>query len=222
MERKPTAPYDDDSDVSDWPGTNGFSQRWIHLWAKTCLCLRCTGVDCLGWSGMTFSRFCESSKVSGWSCPGGTVWETHQVVVDTLVELPLGGAALPQLLVVVFEALPVGAELLEAGLVDVLDPGTSVSTHPNRHSAHWFPIPPTSRASNPGTSDRKWHIHAPRASGDPAALLQALELAPARVLRLALHVVVIVVLAAGADEERGREERGGAGTDLLDLGDGVW
>src|SRR5689334_22205139 len=47
--------------------------------------------------------------------------ETHQVVVDTLVELPLGGAALPQLLVVVFEALPVGAELLEAGLVDVLE-----------------------------------------------------------------------------------------------------
>jgi hypothetical protein len=46
---------------------------------------------------------------------------THQVLVDTLVQLPLIGTALPQLLVVVFEALPVGAELLEAGLVDVLE-----------------------------------------------------------------------------------------------------
>lgn len=46
---------------------------------------------------------------------------THQVFEDTLVQLPLGGPALPQLLVVVFEALPVGAELLQAGLVDVLE-----------------------------------------------------------------------------------------------------
>ena len=64
-------------------------------------------------------------------------------------------------------------------------------------------------------------IHAPRASGDPATLFQALELAPARVLGLALHVVVIVVLAACADEEGGREKRGGAGANLLDLGHGV-
>lgn len=50
----------------------------------------------------------------------------------------------------------------------------------------------------------KGHIHTPGASGDPAALLHALKLAPARILGLALHVVVIVVLAPGADEEGGR------------------
>ncbi len=48
--------------------------------------------------------------------------QTHQLLVDTLVQLPLGGAALPQLLVVVFETLPVIPERLEAGLVDVLQP----------------------------------------------------------------------------------------------------
>lgn len=64
-------------------------------------------------------------------------------------------------------------------------------------------------------------LHATRASGNPPALLQALELAPARIVRLALHKVVIVVLAAGADEEGGREEGGRRGADLLDLGDRV-
>jgi hypothetical protein len=47
----------------------------------------------------------------------------YQVLVYTSVQLPLSRPALPQLLVVVFEALPVGTELLEAGLVDVLKAG---------------------------------------------------------------------------------------------------
>lgn len=46
---------------------------------------------------------------------------TYQVVKDTLVELPLGWAALPKLLVVVIKARPVFAELRETVLVDVLD-----------------------------------------------------------------------------------------------------
>lgn len=36
---------------------------------------------------------------------------TYQVIVNTLVELPLGRAALPKLLVSVVEAFPVLAEL---------------------------------------------------------------------------------------------------------------
>lgn len=36
---------------------------------------------------------------------------TYQVIVNALVELPLGGTALPELLVSVVEALPVLAEL---------------------------------------------------------------------------------------------------------------
>lgn len=45
----------------------------------------------------------------------------YQVVVNALVELPLGRAALPQLVVSVVETLPVFAELGEAVGVDVLD-----------------------------------------------------------------------------------------------------
>ena len=46
---------------------------------------------------------------------------TYDVVENTLVQLPLGRPALPQLVVVVVEALPVGTELLQAGLVDIVD-----------------------------------------------------------------------------------------------------
>lgn len=56
----------------------------------------------------------ETNEVLCCCCP-------YQILVNTLVELPLGGAALPELVVVVVEALPVGAELLQAGLVDVVD-----------------------------------------------------------------------------------------------------
>jgi len=86
--------------------------------------------------------------------------------------------------VVVVEALPVLAELLEAVLVDVFD-------------------------------------DARRAPGDPAALLEALELALARVLLLALHEVVVVRPAAGADEEGRRHERRRGGANLLDRRDRV-
>lgn len=65
----------------------------------------------------------------------------------------------------------------------------------------------------------KGHVHAPGTSGNPPALLHALELAPAGVLGLALHVIIVVVLAPGANEERGGEERCRAGSELLDLGD---
>lgn len=55
--------------------------------------------------------------------------QTYQVIVDALVQLPLGGTALPKLLVVVLEALPMGAKLLQTGLVDVLQPSSrTVST----------------------------------------------------------------------------------------------
>lgn len=46
---------------------------------------------------------------------------TYQVVKDTLVEFPLGRAALPQLVVAIVETLPVLAELGQAVGVDVLD-----------------------------------------------------------------------------------------------------
>lgn len=47
---------------------------------------------------------------------------TYQIVKYTLVQRPFPPPALPQLLIVVVEALPVLAELLKAGLVDILEP----------------------------------------------------------------------------------------------------
>lgn len=46
----------------------------------------------------------------------------YHLAVDTFVELPLSGAALPQLVIPVVEALPVLAELRKTVGVDVLEP----------------------------------------------------------------------------------------------------
>jgi hypothetical protein len=61
-------------------------------------------------------------KVSPRDQIGQRRWDTYQVLVGALVELPLKGTALIQLMVVVVEALPVVGELLEAMLVEVVDP----------------------------------------------------------------------------------------------------
>jgi hypothetical protein len=52
---------------------------------------------------------------------------TYQVVEYAFVQAPLSWPALPQLLVVVVQALVMGAELLKARLVDVLDTAVYVS-----------------------------------------------------------------------------------------------
>jgi hypothetical protein len=67
----------------------------------------------------------------------------------------------------------------------------------------------------------RFHIHTRGASRHSSALLQAFRLALARVLRLALHVVIVVRLASGTDEEGCGHERGGGGANLLDLRDRV-
>lgn len=64
-------------------------------------------------------------------------------------------------------------------------------------------------------------VHAGGASRNLAALLHAVQLTAAVGLGLAHHVVVIVGLAAGADEKGGTEEGRRAGSQLLDLGDVV-
>lgn len=61
------------------------------------------------------------------------------------------------------------------------------------------------------------YVHAPRTPRYPPALLQALELALAGVLGLAFHKVIVIVLAPGADKERGRKKRSRSGSELLDL-----
>lgn len=93
----------------------------------------------------------------------------------------------------------------------------SASDHWMRHATIRVPVSvptraPVTIASGPGIVERApelvdtgsegvWYVHAPRASSDPPALLQAFEFALAGVLGLALHEIIIVVLAPGADEE---------------------
>lgn len=148
---------------------------------------------------------------------------TYQVLVDALVEPPLLGAALPQLLVAVLEAEPVPAELVQAVRVDVLEPVLTALAlaHPS-HLPPSHPHPP-SPLSHKGTErkEREHNIHARSAPRDPPPLLQALNLPPATRLGLALHVVIVVVAAPSADEERGREKRGRRRANLLDGRDRV-
>lgn len=56
------------------------------------------------------------------------------------------------------------------------------------------------------------YVHTTRASGHPPALLQAVEFGRAARIGLALHEVIVVILAPGADEEGGGEQRGRTGS----------
>lgn len=66
----------------------------------------------------------------------------YQVVKDTLVELPLSRAALPQLMIPVVQALPVFAELGEAVGVDVLNAVDPVSGHVQSTHCSFFQFDP--------------------------------------------------------------------------------
>jgi hypothetical protein len=81
----------------------------------------------LGVSGIFFSKFCAqvSKRTSR------KVGSTYQLLKNALVQSPLLRPAVPELLVVVLQALPVGSELREAVLVDVLDAAMSVSVAPS-------------------------------------------------------------------------------------------
>lgn len=64
--------------------------------------------------------------------------------------------------------------------------------------------------------------HAGSTSRDLPSLLQTLGLALAVGLVFAVHEVIVVGFAAGADEEGGGEQGSGGGADFRDLGDIVW
>ena len=102
----------------------------------------------------------------------------------------------------VLKTLPVGAELTQAVLVDVLDTGACVSTR--------FVL-----------QLQLQYAHARGTPGDLAALLHALEFTPAVGLGLAHHVVIVEGLAARTNKVRGTEEGRRTGSELLDLGDVV-
>jgi hypothetical protein len=139
---------------------------------------------------------------------------TYQVVKHTLVQRPLPFPALPELLVAVVQALPVLAELGQAVLVDVLQPDFL--------SQKKLVIPPISLSYFLHLlSDSGAYVHAGCASCDLATLPQAVQLSPSVRLRLALHVVIVVGLAARSNEEARAHKRCRGSSNLLDFGNGV-
>ena len=70
-------------------------------------------------------------------------------------------------------------------------------------------------------SNLRVYVHAGCASCDLATLPQAVQLSPTVRLGLALHVVIVVRLAAGSNEETCAQKRRGRSSNFLDLGNGV-
>lgn len=79
--------------------------------------------------------------------------QTYQLVKDTFVQLPLRRPALPHLVIVVVEALPVRTELLQAVRVDILDAKGLVNGS-TANDGHW--IAPVDHVEQPHT--RSGHI----------------------------------------------------------------
>ncbi|KAL8640971.1 MAG: hypothetical protein Q9228_002175 [Teloschistes exilis] len=106
----------------------------------------------------------------------------------------------------------VGARIMEV-LRERLESGFMYITMNKPNEPNLRRIPPLAHQT------REFLSRTPR---NPPPLLHTLKFAPPMRLCLAHHIVVIVVLASCTDEEGSAHQRGGAGTDLLDLGDGVW
>lgn len=102
-----------------------------------------------------------------WVFWAGDSGVTYQVLVDALVEPPLLGAALPQLLVAVLEAEPVPAELVQAVRVDILDPILAKLARTILPSAH-HSIPPPDTLRNPPSSQTRY-----KENGDGTYTLEA-------------------------------------------------
>ena len=66
------------------------------------------------------------------------------------------------------------------------------------------------------------HLHALCTSCNPASLLHTIQLSPSRLLRLALHEIIIVRPTSRSDKETCGEQRRRTATNLLDLWDAIW
>jgi len=146
--------------------------------------------------------------------------ESHQVVKDTFVQLPLSWSALPELLVVVIQAGPVLAEFCKAVFVYVFytvqhrnvsselcntqsflprkhhlaTSASSIAPHP-QHPPHGRRFLDFDRARE--------NLHALCTSCNPSALLQAVHLCPTWLLSLALHKVIVIWPASCTNKKTG-------------------
>jgi hypothetical protein len=85
--------------------------------ANICLSRKWTGISPFGASGMTFSRPCKGSAISV-----GMERQSYNLLEYTSVQQPFGSPALPHMMVVVIETIPVMLEFLQAILVDIFQP----------------------------------------------------------------------------------------------------
>jgi hypothetical protein len=106
------------------------------------------------------------------------------------------------------------AELCQAVLVHVVQPVVPV-----RYSFSSRTNSDSNSAYSP--SSFRVYVHAGCASCDLATLPQAVQLSPTVRLGLALHVIIVVRLAAGSNKEACAHKRCRRGSDFLDLGNGV-
>lgn len=132
---------------------------------------------------------------------------TDQLIKYTLIQIHLRFPAFEHVVVVVFEALPVGIELLQAVSVDILDPVECQFPYsPKLKSFVWYIR----------------YIHTSRTAGDFATLLETVQLSSAIGIGLALHVVIVIGTAAVSDKKRCAHKGSGCGADFLDFGDVIW
>lgn len=116
-------------------------------------------------------------------------------------------------MVVVLQAVPVPSELFQTVLVDVCQP-----VH-IRHISAIFPCAPYDLPHHSTGENTRIYIHTLRTPRHFAALLQTVNLALAVGLGLALHEVIIVGLAASANEVCRAEQGSRGGANLLDFWD---
>lgn len=148
---------------------------------------------------------------------------SYKLIEYASVQFPFLRSAVPQLVIVVVQTLPMRSELLQAVLVDVIDPAVPPSQRfspcseslpllrapplPSRN----FNRPPPQRTFLPQESPPKSHyrlimfsrrnLHTSRTSCSLPPLAHALNLSPPMRLRLTHHVVIIERFASIADEE---------------------
>lgn len=68
----------------------------------------------------------------------------------------------------------------------------------------------------------QFHLHRSSTSSNPPSFLKTIQLSLAIAIRLALHKVVIVILASRTDEKRRAKQRRRGGTKLWDRWDRFW
>ena len=150
-------------------------------------------------------------------------WGTYQFVKNASIELPFLCSTMPHLLIMIVQALPMRTELLQAILVDVVDPSTSRHQLWSRSPIVTNPLPfPHGLAIfYPEAVYEQAYLHAGCTSCRLSALPHAIYLTLPVGICLALHVIIVEGSTSRTDKKSSAEKGSRASADLFDLGDGV-